>query len=63
MRKEKRLYLCDGTVEGCKKTMCYKNGGECHHTSDPGHSMTMQQGEIPKLKFIKSAGEYKFFRE
>ena len=63
MRKEKRLYLCDGTVESCKKIMCYKNGGACHHTSDPKHSLTMQQGKIPKLKFIKSVGGYKFFAE
>lgn len=63
MRKEKRLYLCDGTVESCKKIMCYKNGGACHHTSDPKHSLTMQQGKIPKLKFIKSVRGYKFYAE
>ena len=27
MNKEKVFYLCDGEVENCKKTRCYKNGG------------------------------------
>ena len=31
----KHLYLCDGTIPKCKcSSGCYKNGGECRHTSN-----------------------------
>lgn len=29
----KKLYLCNGKVETCKKTNCYINGGPCRHTT------------------------------
>lgn len=28
------FYLCDGKVKDCNKKSCYKNGGECRHTSN-----------------------------
>ena len=28
------FYVCNGEMEGCTKTLCYKNGGWCDHTSD-----------------------------
>ena len=31
------LYLCDGNVETCSKTGCYKRGWECRHTTDAAH--------------------------
>lgn len=38
--KEQRVaYLCDGEVEGCKKRMCYKSGGNCRHTKDINHAI------------------------
>ena len=36
------FYLCDGDVPECKKTGCYKNGGECRHTSDPIHAINFE---------------------
>jgi len=33
------LYLCDGDVPGCRKTGCYKRGGECRHTTDISHAL------------------------
>lgn len=35
----KIFVLCDGKVEGCSKTGCYKNGGECRHTTDTKHAI------------------------
>ena len=33
--KESKInYICDGKMEGCKKTICYMNGGDCRHTKD-----------------------------
>ena len=32
--RNKKAYLCNGKVKGCKKTYCYLNGGECRHTYD-----------------------------
>ena len=32
--RNKKAYLCNGKVKGCKKTYCYLNGGECRHTCD-----------------------------
>jgi len=34
------LYLCDGNVESCRKTSCYKNGGECKLTIHQENSLT-----------------------
>ena len=33
MNKNAILYLCDGAVEACPKTSCYKRGHECCHTT------------------------------
>ncbi len=40
-RKENKtiLYLCDGAVEACPKTSCYKRGHECRHTTDITHAL------------------------
>ncbi len=35
---EEILYLCDGELEECKKSNCYKNNGSCNHTSDIRHA-------------------------
>lgn len=34
----KLLYLCDGNIQTCKKDWCYKNGGECKHTTNEEHA-------------------------
>lgn len=36
------FYLCDGDVPECKKRGCYKNGGECHHTSHQIHAVNRE---------------------
>lgn len=36
---EKIFYLCDGERENCKKRNCYKNGGDCRHTTDISHGI------------------------
>lgn len=44
--KEKILYLCDGEVPGCKKTICYKEECEfpyCRHTSDINHAINFRK--------------------
>ena len=28
------LYLCNGNKKGCNKKHCWKNGGNCKHTTD-----------------------------
>lgn len=33
------LYLCDGDDPNCKKTNCYKCGGDCKHTKDIAHAV------------------------
>jgi len=33
------IYLCDGEVETCAKTHCFKNGRECSHTPDVRHAV------------------------
>lgn len=38
VNKEKVFYLCDGEVEKCTKSDCYKNGGNCNFTSDIRHA-------------------------
>ncbi len=39
MNKNTVLYLCDGAVEACPKTSCYKRGYECRHTTDVIHTL------------------------
>ena len=34
------LYLCDGNVESCRKSECYKKGGKCKHTLHRENSLT-----------------------
>lgn len=36
---QETLYLCDGNVEMCSKTGCYKRGFECRHTTDVAHAI------------------------
>lgn len=43
---EKIFYLCDGKVPRCMEKNggkgspgCYRNGGDCKHTSDPEHAI------------------------
>lgn len=36
---QETLYLCDGNVETCSKTGCYKRGFECRHTTDVAHAI------------------------
>ena len=33
------FYFCDGEVSDCRKTACYKRGGECRHTTDIFHAL------------------------
>lgn len=40
---EKIFYLCDGERENCKKRNCYKNGGDCRHTTDISHAMNFKR--------------------
>lgn len=35
----KTFVLCDGKVESCTKKSCYKNGGECRHTTETKHGI------------------------
>lgn len=39
---KKILFLCDGNVPECKKTHCYKSGGECKCTSDIRHAINFE---------------------
>lgn len=44
--KPKVLYLCDGQVEGCRKTNCYMHGvfaGPCYLTSDIRHAANFER--------------------
>lgn len=36
------FFLCDGAVEGCPKTNCYKVGNECRHTLDENHALNSE---------------------
>lgn len=45
----KTFVLCDGKINGCKKTECYKNGGECRHTTDSKHAINPPE----KRRFIR----------
>jgi len=40
MEAVKTFYLCDGSVETCKCTHCYKTGGPCRHTQNAAHALT-----------------------
>lgn len=42
MHKNTVIYLCDGAVEACSKTSCYKRGLECRHTTDITHAMNSE---------------------
>lgn len=42
-KMEKIFYLCDGERENCKKRNCYKNGGDCRHTTDISHAMNFER--------------------
>lgn len=33
------FYLCDGKVESCNKTLCYKFDGPCKHTENVSHAI------------------------
>lgn len=39
---KKIFFLCDGNVPECKKTQCYKSGGECRWTSDIRHAINFE---------------------
>lgn len=47
----KTFYLCDGNVEDCPKTECYKKGGECRHTVNVQNA----KNPIGKRTFTKDA--------
>ena len=42
-RIDKIFFLCDGEREKCKKRGCYKNGGNCRHTTDISHAMNFER--------------------
>ena len=42
MNKNTVLYLCDGAVEACPKTSCYKRGRECRHTTNAVHALNSE---------------------
>ena len=46
---EKIFYLCDGERENCKKRNCYKNGGDCRHTTDISHAMNFERQNFSTL--------------
>lgn len=50
----KTFVLCDGKVESCRKTGCYKNGGECRHTTDIKHAINPTE----KREFVKTGLEH-----
>lgn len=43
------LYLCDGERPDCKKTGCYKTGGECRHTFDVEHARNFSEEKFLKM--------------
>lgn len=54
MNKNTVLYLCDGAVEACPKTSCYKRGHECCHTTDVTHALNLEpRNLIPEEKADK----------
>lgn len=52
--EEKVFYLCDGEVENCKKTMCYKNNGPCNYTSDISHAKNFHKINAPYPVFYEN---------
>lgn len=50
---EKLFYLCDGEVPECRKKGCYKNGGECKHTSNIKHAINFRKGVAGKSYYEK----------
>lgn len=55
------LFLCDGKVEGCLKTNCFKQGGVCYRTTDVQHAVNFQKrsnlDEVfyeEKMPFVKN---------
>ncbi len=53
MEIEKIFYCCDGEIESCKKTHCYKIGGECRHTANPEHAVNFQKSVSGRELFEK----------
>lgn len=39
----KVFFLCNGQKRDCKKRCCYKNGGDCRHTSDINHALNFER--------------------
>ena len=51
------FYLCDGEREKCKKRNCYKNGGNCRHTTDISHAMNFERrGKYKNGSFYEKRG-------
>lgn len=38
----KVFYLCNGQKDDCQKGNCYRNGGNCRHTSDINHALNFE---------------------
>lgn len=53
------LYLCDGNVPTCKKSICYKNAGEsdpcsvCHYTKDVTHAVNFKKTRSPRGSYLE----------
>ena len=52
--KEKIFYLCDGEVEKCNKRICYKNNGDCNHTTDIRHAKNFHKINAPYPVFYEN---------
>lgn len=50
----KVFYLCDGEVEKCKKTRCYKNGGDCNYTTNISHAKNFHKTDAPYPVFYEN---------
>lgn len=48
--EQRVFYLCDGEKKDCKRTNCYKNGGECKHTEDVEHAKNFHRDGIDSEK-------------
>lgn len=46
----KTLVFCNGENKECSKTQCYKNGGECRHTTNTAYALNQKENR----RFIKS---------
>ena len=40
------FYLCDGMVQGCSKSNCYRYGGQCYKTSNVQHAIEEHPGNV-----------------